>query len=46
MKPTGTDFRDAIVYALSYFGQEELMLKAKQEEVLTNLYDSQGAFPM
>ena len=31
-----------LVYALSYFGQEKLMLKAKQEEVLTNLYDGRG----
>ena len=31
-----------LVYALSCFGQEKLTLKAKQEEVLTNLYDGQG----
>ena len=31
-----------LIYALSCFGQEKLMLKAKQEEVLTNLYDGQG----
>ena len=31
-----------LVYALSCFGQEKLTLKAKQEEVLTNLYDGYG----
>ena len=33
-----------LVYALSCFGQEELTLKAKQEEVLTNLNDSRDVF--
>ena len=33
-----------LVYALSCFGQEKLTLKAKQEEVLTNLYDSRDVF--
>ena len=28
-------------YALFCFGQEKLMLKARQEEVLTNLYNGQ-----
>ena len=42
MEHTGTDFRDAIVYALSCFDHKELILKAKQEEVLTNLYDGRG----
>ena len=31
-----------LVYALSCFGQEKLMLKVKQEEVLINLYDGRG----
>ena len=44
MEPTGTDFRDAIVYALSCFSQEEVTLKAKQEEVLYNLYDGRDVF--
>ena len=33
-----------LVYALSCFGQEKLTLKAKQEEVLTNLYDVRDVF--
>ena len=33
-----------LVYALSYFGQKKLTLKAKQEEVLTNLYDGRDVF--
>ena len=33
-----------LVYALSCFGQEKLTLKAKQEEVLTNLYDGRDVF--
>ena len=47
LESTGTDFCDAIVYAISCFGQEELLLKAKQKEVLTNLYDGFFAwFPL
>ena len=33
-----------LVHALSCFGQEKLMLKVKQEEVLTNLYDGRDIF--
>ena len=33
-----------LVYALSCFGQEKLTLKAKQGEVLTNLYDGRDIF--
>ena len=33
-----------LVYALSCFDQEKLMLKVKQEEVLTNLYDGRDVF--
>ena len=33
-----------LVYALFCFGQEKLTLKAKQEEVLTNLYDGRHVF--
>ena len=32
------------VYVLSCFGQEKLTLKARQEEVLTNLYDGRDVF--
>ena len=32
-----------LVYALC-FGQEKLALKAKQEEVLTNLYEGRDVF--
>ena len=33
------EFREAVAYALSCIGQQDLTLKPKQEEALVHLYD-------
>ena len=43
IESTGTEFHDAIVCALFFFGWEERTLKAsKQEQVPTHLYEAFG----
>ena len=39
-----TEFREAVAYALSCVSQKDLVLKPKQEEALTHLYDGQDVF--
>ena len=49
MELTETEFHELMllfmVYAPSCFGQEKLVLKAKQEVVVTNLYDGRMFLP-
>ena len=38
------EFREAIAYALSWVGRQDLTLKPKQEEALVHLYDGRDVF--